>query len=485
MTLISESVHGTGPFDVRKIRSRRQADLVAFEQAAVPITLVSADSHAVAPPEDFLAYLEPEYHYIRDVYLADMEKFYDFFGAFGYPFTPEELDVIDARGALRSGGEIGTFDPARRLREVEAEGIVAELINPGSVLAFPPLFGPLQTKHTPELRAAGARAHNRFLRDFCSEAPDRLVGVYVVHPWPDIDAIAEQCERVREWGGRAIQPVSQAGVPGDCYPAFFDPYWDPMWRACQDNELVVHIHAGWGRDQANSLQDTLDMGFARVAQKAREGEKTTAAAEVFGTFGERRPLWQLMWGGVFDRFPRLKVSFVEIHGDWVPGTLAYLDQRYRDEGGTAMKLTPSEYWQRHCAVGASLMRYGDLAARHQIGVEKLMFGSDYPHREGSWPNTLDWLRATMDDIPEPEARKILGENAIEFYGLDRALLTKEALRCGPLPSEILGRSRSVDPRILQNFEDRGGIGKAAEVYESDLSASLDETIGALADLTSG
>ena len=76
------------------------------------------------------------------------------------------------------------------------------------------------------------------------------------------------------------------------------------------------------------------------------------------------------------------------------------------------------------------MRYGEVRARHEIGIDKLMFGTDYPHMEGTWPNTQDWIRTTLGAIPETEARMILGENAIEFYGLDRELLERTARHRG-------------------------------------------------------
>lgn len=472
-------------FDVRKIRSRNDPELLEFQRAATPVTIVSADSHVLAPAEDFINYLEPRYRHCRDTYMADLEKFYDFFGFFGYPFKPEVLDIIDTRGALRAGGEIGTFDPLRRLREVEAEGVVAELLNPGSALGFIPLFDSLQSRWSPEMRAAGARAHNRFLADYCSEAPDRLLGVYLIYPWPDMDAIGEQCRRVRELGGKAVKPPMQAGVPGDPCPAFFDRYWDPMWAACEENELVVHIHAGHGGEQGTFLDLIRNAAIQEGAPDPAGGEELSPFAKLFETFRERIPLWQLMWGGVFDRFPRLKISFLEIHGDWVPGTLAFLDKRYRDDGGSAMQLSPSEYWARNCAVGASLLRHGDVAARHAIGVDRLMFGTDYPHREGTWPNTLDWIRASLNEVPEKEARMILGDNAIDFYGLDRALLEKEAMRIGPTAGDLLGSRHSVDSNLLENFEDRGGIGKRANIFETELLVSLDATIESMAAAQTG
>jgi hypothetical protein len=189
-------------------------------------------------------------------------------------------------------------------------------------------------------------------------------------------------------------------------------------------------------------------------------------AEALDTFGERKPLWQLMFGGVFDRFPRLKVAFTEIHCDWVPETLTILDG-FVKEHPMGMNLLPSEYWARHCAVGASCARFGDLAVRHEVGIDKVMFATDYPHVESSWPNSLEFVRATMGELPEAEVRKMLGNNAVAFYGLDKEYLDAIAQRVGPLPVSILG-GPEVDPFLIDNFDQRAGLRKPVNLHMDEL-----------------
>lgn len=246
-----------------------------------------------------------------------------------------------------------------------------------------------------ELRMAGARAHNRFLAEFCSEAPGRLLGVPFIYPWPDWDAAVADMVWARETGFYAIFPPYTAGAPGDL-PPLYDPWWNPMWAACQDLGLAAHIHVGFGNPQG-AVAELARQAFGNTAGQDAGAEDGLSAIDpsmlprfdpdgdgesdssflsaFFESFTERRPLWQLMWGGVFDRFPGLKVVFLEIHADWVPATLGYLDRAHAADPGS-MKLTPTEYWQRHCAVGTSLMRYGDVAARHEVGLNKMMFGLD-------------------------------------------------------------------------------------------------------------
>lgn len=459
-----------------------------------PFTMVSADSHVSLPPKMYKNYLEAKYHDAFSGYLDDVAVINKVVELTGYPAPEESLEVYDTRGVVSAAGEVGYFDPVWRLRHVEAEGIVAEFLHPFGPIGFVPFVDVQNSVRSPELRLAGSHAHNRFLEDFCSEAPRRLLGVPLIYPWPDWQAGVADIVRARERGFHAIFPPMMPGTaPGDL-PALYDAWWDPMWAACQDLGMVVHIHAGFGNPQGGVVEMVRNV-FGRTSGEEAGAEGLAAIdpsllpkfdpdagaaaagtnsflSELFETFGERRPLWQLMWGRVFDRFPKLKVAFSEIHADWVPVTLAYLDRAHAAHPGP-MKLTPSEYWARHCACGTSLMRYGDVAVRHEVGIDKLMFGSDFPHFEGTWPNTHDWIRTTLGSVPEVEARAILGENAIEFYGLDRALLEKAAKRVGPLPGELFN-GEPVDPKLIRHFEFRAGINKPVNFNVEQMSQAFEE-----------
>ncbi|MCU1343949.1 MAG: putative amidohydrolase, partial [Acidimicrobiia bacterium] len=186
-------------------------------------------------------------------------------------------------------------------------------------------------------------------------------------------------------------------------------------------------------------------------------------------YSPRKVAWQLMVAGVFDRYPTLKYVPTEARADWVPATLAHMDARF-ERGDTGLKRRPSEYWMDHCFVGASFIHRAELVDRHTIGVNNLMFGRDYPHPEGTWPNTWDWLRASFAGVPENEARLILGENAIRCYGLDEKALNALAARIGPNVTDILG-DHFVDPLVLDEFEKRGGFAKPAPPL---LAGPLDE-----------
>jgi Amidohydrolase len=184
--------------------------------------------------------------------------------------------------------------------------------------------------------------------------------------------------------------------------------------------------------------------------------------------GPQQAMWQLMLGGVFDRHPNLKFVLTEVRATWVPATLAVLD-RLAEETAAPMALKPSEYFERNCAVAPSSTHRSEIELRHEIGVHKMMFGTDYPHHEGTWPNTRAWITVAFEGVPE--ARPILGENAISFYGLDRTSLVKTAEAIGPLPSEVLVSNANVDQSLVEHFHKRSGFSRPADPVDTDAIAS--------------
>jgi hypothetical protein len=144
-----------------------------------------------------------------------------------------------------------------------------------------------------------------------------------------------------------------------------------------------------------------------------------------------------------------------------------------------MKKRPSEYWQTNCWAAASSIKQSEVRLRSKIGIDRMMFGRDYPHPEGTWPNTWDWLRDALVDVPESEVRALLGENALQCYGLDRAKLTAIADKIGPRPQDILGQHQPVDPFLIEVFDQRGGYRKSMEEIDVDeLTKAFSEDLAA-------
>jgi predicted TIM-barrel fold metal-dependent hydrolase len=139
-----------------------------------------------------------------------------------------------------------------------------------------------------------------------------------------------------------------------------------------------------------------------------------------------RPFTALVWSGAFERHPRLKLVLTETGCSWIVESLRVLESNLDLDLFTYftedLSLRPIEYFRRQCCLGASFLTPAEGEDRHRIGLDRLMWGTDYPHLEGTWPNTMDSLRKTFATYPEDEIRPMLGETAPAVYGFDRAVL---------------------------------------------------------------
>jgi hypothetical protein len=204
-------------------------------------------------------------------------------------------------------------------------------------------------------------------------------------------------------------------------------------------------------------------------------------SEFFSDIKARQPMWQMMYGGVFDRYPNLRLVATEIRHDWLPSNLAFLDSLYDEHrADIPAQRRPSEYWRAHCLTGASFVHKAEIEMRDEIGVETILFGRDYPHPEGTWPNTPDWLKDAFGDVPESEVRAMLGENGIRFFGLDRAPLAAIADKIGPTMADLTGAA--VDPELVGVFDVRGGYLKPSEgdARIPEITPMVDADLAALA-----
>ena len=435
------------------------------------LTIVSTDGHAGPPVDAYRDYLDPQYHAQLDELMQEEEEFLAITSKIGV-FSESQLALIDTDGAIATGGITGAWDIERRLAEMDREGVAVEVFLQGHQSASALFFGPQNRYFPSDVRMAGVRAFNRWQYDMMSAADGRLIGVVEQTPVPELD---EMIAEVR-WGGEhGFRGVAFPGVtdPQLPQPAYTDPYWEPFWKACADYEMALVIHVGLGTPQglvyelfkqrAAAMSETAGSDYDRNAREAdgamAMGDDPMMKSLLELNYSPREVFWQLMVAGVFDRYPSLHYVPTEARADWVPATLARMDERF-DRGDTPLRHRPSDYWAEHGFAGASFIHRAELEDRDAIGIGNLMFGRDYPHPEGTWPNTRQWLQAAFAGVPEDDARKVLGENAIRCYRLDAAAVDAIAARVGPDVDEILGH-HEVDPRLLEEFEKRGGYAKPA------------------------
>jgi hypothetical protein len=203
-----------------------------------------------------------------------------------------------------------------------------------------------------------------------------------------------------------------------------------------------------------------------VARREKDGGVLNMAF-----YSARRVIWQMMLSGALDAHPSLKVVITECRADWIPEVLALLDAEFARSPGP-LRAKPSEYWRAHFYVTPSSPRDYEVAQREAIGVKRWMFGTDYPHPEGTWPNSLDWIRTAFAGVPEHDARRMLGENAIECYGLDRNLLASVAERIGPTAGDLLGGAHPVAPAVIADFDKRAGYAMPMEQLDAPQVSEL-------------
>jgi predicted TIM-barrel fold metal-dependent hydrolase len=387
--------------------TRRGARLSADDR----YTIISADCHAGGSHEMYREYLDPAY---LDDFDAWREKYKN-------PFRD-----------LQDGGRVRNWDDDRRIGDLEADGIVAEVVFPNTVPPFFPSFVLFARPPKPEEyehRLAGIRAHNRWMADWCARHPQRRAGIGQVF-LNDVEQAIEDVRWIKEHGLRGGILISAVPPDVDYVKPLYDPCYDPLWAVCEELEVPINSHGGTG------LPD-----YGRYPASA-----LLFISEVM--FYSQRPFVQLLLSGVFERFPRLKFVMTEMGCSWLPPLLQQLDgylTSIRDTGRIGelrfdpehrLPLSATEYFERNCWMGVSQPGAADAEARELIGRDRFMWGSDYPHNEGTHPFTREHLRQRFHDVPADELQMVLADNAAALYGFDLDALRPIAEKVGPTVGEL-------------------------------------------------
>jgi predicted TIM-barrel fold metal-dependent hydrolase len=318
----------------------------------------------------------------------------------------------------------GEHDPYARLHDLDSDGISGEVIFHGSQNLNPLPFG-FGGRADRGTEAEGIMIYNRWLADFCSVEPARHKGLAQLPGW-DPEACVRTVEWVREVGLGGVNLPSMR-LEDLSWPAYTDPVWEPFWAACEALDVPLVNHG------AADLNLYRDLGPGRYALVLADGPWLA-----------RRVMWWLIFGGVFERHPRLRLIITEQPGEWPKYEIDYLQSVY--ESGAqrplreVMKRSPREVFHTNMYVGASFM--SNREARMFVDLEiddRILWGSDYPHIEGTWPWTLESLRTTFQGIAPRYLRRMVCDNAVTAYGFDRIELETVASRVGPTVGEIQRR----------------------------------------------
>jgi predicted TIM-barrel fold metal-dependent hydrolase len=374
--------------------------------------VISADTHAGANHATYREFLEAKY---LDDFDAWREKYKN-------PF--KDLKDTDLR--------IRNWDTPRRNADQEADGVVGEVIFPNTVPPFFPSFVLFAQPPTPdeyEHRLAGIRAHNRWMASFVAEQPERRAGIGQIFLNDPDDAVAD-VKWCHENGLRGGVLISSVPPSCDWIKPLYHPDHDPIWRTCEELGVPVNAHSGTGGPKYQQAPAMPLVHFIEIP------------------FYSQRPFVYLTLGGVFERFPDIKFVMTEMGCAWIPPTLDHLDTfmanmrsnkvgEMRFDGETVPPRSATEYFHRNCWVGASQPTPADIkAALGPVGVERFMWGSDYPHEEGTHPFTREAQRQVMSGLEPATIQRMLAGTAAELYGFDLDALRPLADRVGPTVAEI-------------------------------------------------
>ena len=411
------------------------------------VLIISADCHAGALPSIYNDYMPAKYRdaandwwvaYTREMMsragtFFDQEAVEAYAGQAGQGgermkamsdpgVTPRDEDLLAMLSDPSNpfAPRRGEWDAAARLKELDEDMVAGEILFP-QMAPFGAGLMQYRRPVAPELNLEGCRAYNRWLADFCKASPARMAGVALVNV-DDIDVTVGVIREARElglWGG-VLLPTST----GD-QPYYHHPRYEPLWAVCEELDLPVQSHSGWSPDYGDVPAATA-MFISEVDMWAQ------------------RPFTAMMWSGAFERHPKLKYVLTEVGSGWVGEKLRVLefkaDNPIFKHFTKELSLSPTEYFERHCFLGASFLPRHEAHYCKEVGVHKFMWGSDYPHLEGTWPNTRKALVETFHDFEEDDMRAILGGNAARVYGFDTDALGAIAQEIGPTVAQIRGEA---------------------------------------------
>ncbi len=397
--------------------------------------IVDADGHVLEPPSGMAEHAPARY---RDriwqiVVRSDGTEWLRYNGGerptYGMALAGAAGMTAEERERARQGKmrytevRAGAFEPAPRLRDMDTEGIMQSVLYPTMLLGLAGIADA-------DFAEVQANAYNDWLLDYCAAAPQRLFPVAVV-PQQDVERAVRTIRRAKGAGHVGVCLRPNATIEGR---KLNDPIYDPIWRVCQELELPVGLHPFLAPDLPGACRGLgyhqLRAPGVSMGQSRNEADPIRDMANIFfsqalsNPFDMMEALALMTCGGVLERFPRLKVLFLEANGGWIVPMLERLDHHFEvfrwDVPWLTMK--PSEYFRRQCWISfdpdESTLAF---TARHPlVGAERIIWASDYPHPDAKFPGVVRELSAATESLADAPRERILGLNSAELYGLPAA-----------------------------------------------------------------
>jgi len=416
------------------------------EKAATErLAVVSCDSH-VGPRliEDLRQYC-PQQH---------LESYDEFTAASGDAMGEREaaFNQVESRSTLASEVSLarrysnrqtaGHYDIDTRIKEMDWEGVAVEVLFHGSQNTEEfPFVGAREwlVKQNQEdlgLAAVGMRMYNQWLADFVAQHPDRFVGLVYPPMW-DVDLATKEVEWGAANGLRGVNfPGPRTGVAAE----YDDPIWEPFWDVCEEHSMTLATHAGVPTRDVFGPQS---MAMTRIESAG---------------WPCRRGMHRLVFGGVFERHPGIKLVLTEQARGWWSAAMLEMDSVYQNPSDALKRQVPkppSEYMRTNVFLGSSFTPPTEVRQAIDEGfADNMLWGRDYPHGEGTYrfPESEDdpsltamYLRWAFGGVDIENVRQILSGAAIRAYNLDPLVLASLAEQFGPTVSEVIGSIDHIPP----------------------------------------
>jgi uncharacterized protein len=374
--------------------------------------VVSADSHMTEPLDLWEQRIDARFRSrapkvienkrgegARYLFLAEGSAPFPIAGGFAAGRSGKELQALLDKGyeAARPSG----WDPVERLKDQDLDGIDAEVL-------YPSLGMNLFAMTDGELQRACFDAYNAWLGEFCSHDRRRLHGVGLVS-LESIENAAKDVERIARQGmkGAMIWGAAPADRP------YSDRAYDPFWRAASEAGLPVSLHIIASRGRVSSS----------VSEAIGQGAKVHSGVWYMRVISEiQESLAQIVFGGVLERFPKLRIVSAENDAGWLPHfgyRMDHVYDKYHEIWAESTPLRPSAYLKRQ--VYATFQDdYTGPAAHAIFGADNFMWASDFPHSDSTFPESRGWIEKNFAGIPENVRRKIVCQNAVQLYRMNLA-----------------------------------------------------------------
>ncbi|MFQ6030190.1 MAG: amidohydrolase family protein [Dehalococcoidia bacterium] len=372
--------------------------------------VISSDSHVFEPPDLWTTRIDSQFRdrapFIKrvgdmdDLMIEGDQRLAGIGLLLGAGVRFEAPERISHEGRMEEV-HVGAYEPEEHIRDMKIDGVSAEVLYPSLGLF-------LYKVADSRLLSAIFRAYNDWLAEFCATHPDQLKGIAMIN----LDDVSD--------GVRELERTARRGMVGAMiteYPAedrrYDSPEYEPFWAAAQDLNMPLSLHTATRREGRSR-----GLGADSVRVASERANKV---------FWPSTSLCDLIFSGVFDRYPKLNVAIVEFELAWAAhllGTMDYTyverqkEASYRFKGDTL----PSDFFHRNVYLGFQEDAVG-IRLRDVIGVDNLMWGSDYPHSESTFPRSMETLDEILEGVPQEERAKIVGGNTARLYNFDLSKIT--------------------------------------------------------------